>query len=662
MQTVLRRANSILADRYASVVVARGRDEAVLDIKEIVVLGMELIHERTKGRPMTPAQKLLVAAIHGGRIDQIVEEIAADVQDMVKSRDQKYLTEIMTRHGVLAFLPDVLIPVGEENFNRWQDFLNNLNPFSLRADDPVTHLRGRIPFRDGVWLGDLVFAAEAPAFVAADITEVRGNLMLRGHKPVPDHQLILHGSLYVDAERLGENNSCVSNLGGQMRIYSDTVKSLEDLPASGPALTAWGAEHGHLVHLNDRGTYRLLIEQGPDGEVMALAECPGGQDMDRRSMRHLWRGEAWRPFHRKLPPDLAYSILRRFRHICATLGLGDDFVAKGRDVEQTLETNTERIVALFDLFMGRHSAKAAELMPEKSRDLVEIVREAMVRLKALALGEGKDYYRDMDEVGEGITNILETISDSKLTRIAKTIGQYCPRIDRLGFKSDSAYLKSLKGGDLDFGNVLGTAGRTVVFVNNLCRSRAMRGRAAKAIGEIRRDLKKILGKHAGQDLLLELLKFPDSGTMRGMQVKYSKQREQVTLLAEHLHQFNQIPPLDLLQDFVIKPFKETDPTLDQDRTLLRQTLSLGRGRLNDIFADPPPGQAAHFNHLCRLALAVNMRSFLAEELKAMPADTEVVRPSTLVDQILRKVDRYRGIIPVFNRICSQTDAPSPVQS
>lgn len=662
MQTALRRANTILADRYASVVQSRGHDEAVLDIKEIVMLGMELVHERTKGRRMTPAQKLLVSAIHGGRLDQIVEEIAADVQDMVKVRDQKYLAEIMTRHGVLTFLPDVMIPVGEENFQRWQDFLNSLNPFSLRAEDPVTHLRGRIPFRDGVWLGDLVFAAEAPAAVIEDITEVRGNLMLRGHKHVPSHQLTLHGSLYVDAKHLGENNSCVASLGGQMRIYSDTAKTLEDLPASGPALVAWGAGHGHLVHLNDRGTYRLLIEEAPDGKVMALAECPGGQDMDRRSMRHLWRGEVWRPYHRKLPPDLAYMLLRRFRHICAMLGLGEDFVSKGRDVEQTLETNTERIVALFDLFMGKHSAKAAGIMPEQQRDLVEIVREALMQLKALALGEGKEYYRDMGEVTEGINNILETISDSKLTRIAKAIGQYCLRIDRLGFKSDSAYLKGLKGGDLDFGHVLGTAGRTVVFVNNLCRSRAMRGRAAKAIGEIRRDLKNILGKHAGQDLLLELLKFPDSGTMRGMHVKYSKQREHVIQLADHLHQFNQTPPLDLLQDFVIKPFKETDEKLDEDRNLLRQTLVLGRGRLNDVFADPPPGQAIQYNHFCRLALAVNMRSFLAEELKTMPADADLVRPSTLVDQILHKVERYRAIIPVFNRICSQTDTPSPVES
>jgi len=656
MQIPLRRANAILAERYATVLEARGRNEAVQDIKEIVSLGMELVRERTKGRSLNDAQRLLVTAIQGGRSDLLVEEITADVQDLIKAREQKYLPEIATRHGRLSFLPDVQIPTDDAVQKRWQGFLDVLNPFSLRVEDPLTRLRGRIPFRGGVWLGDLVFTVGAPAIIIPDIREVEGNLMLRGHKPRLKHKIVLKGSLYASDDELRTEPSCIKALHGRIRIYSEQAKTLDALTVPGPNLLAWGARHGTLVYLNDRGTYRLLQEEGPHGPVLALVECLQGQELDLRSDRHVWKEDGWRPFHRKLPPELAYNLRRRFQHICAVLGLGEEFITKGRDVAHTVRGNIERIVALFDLFLGKHSNKAAQRIPKEAGRQAGEVREALLRLKALVLGEGPEYYRDMTDVGREVDATLDGIGDNKLAAIAKAINQHGTRIDRMGFKADSAYLRTLQEGELDFGTVLGTAGRAVVFVNNLCNSKPMRARAAASITDVRKELKKILGKPASQALLLDLLKFPDSGTMRGLFASRPDKRDEIGDLAEHLHCLNLIAPLELLRDFVAGPYKEVDPELDKDRGILRLTLSLGQGKLDEIFADPPPGRTSHFNHICRMALAVNMRSFLAEELKSMPQDAEIIRPSDLVTQILRKVERYRGVIPTFNRLCAEPES------
>ncbi|BBD07324.1 hypothetical protein [Desulfovibrio ferrophilus] len=655
MQAALRHANTILADRFESMTQAKGRSEAVVDIKQIVTIGVDIILERTKGRSMNAAQRIVVSAIHAGRMDLLVEEITADIQDMVKARENKFLLEVQTRHGPLTFLPDVLIPADDETLQRWQGFLDNLNPFSLRAEDPVTRLRNRIPFRDSVWMGDLVFAPKMTATVIQDIQEIKGNLMLRGHTTDIKHPLSLDGSLYIDANQLQEGTSCVESLKGHLRIYSESIKTLDELNVSDKVLQQWGAKQGTPVHINDRRSYRFLIEEGPEGLTLALAESPGGHDQDQRSQRYLWKGTGWAQFHRKLSPDIAYRLLRRFRHLCAVLGLGEDFILRERDADMAVENNTERIIVLLDLIQGQHSAKAAQKIPEEQHQLIQTIREHLLRLKALAMGEGKEYYRDMEQVGTDIEDTLKELTDSKLARIAKSISKHSRRIDRKAFKSDNDYLRSLEGDTLDFGQIVGTASRAVVFVNNLCRSRPMRARAAEAILDIRRTLKKILGRTASQKVLLNLLKFPDSGTMRGLYTKYPAQKTSIEDLAEHLHVFNQTPPLELLQDFVSRPFKEIHPDLDKDRILLRQTLSLGKGNLDAVFTEQSSGYGLQTGRLFQQALSVNMRSFLAEEVKTQVLDLDLVTPSTLIVQIQRKVNRYREVIPVYNRLCARPE-------
>ncbi|MBU1002730.1 MAG: hypothetical protein KKE73_09425 [Proteobacteria bacterium] len=659
MQTALRHANTVLTDRFETMAQTRGRPEAVVDIKQIVTLGVDIILERAQGRALNAAQNIVVSAIHSGRVDLLVEEIAADVQDLSKARNQKYLLEVPTRHGSLTFLPDVLIPADEATIHRWQGFLDSLNAFSLRGEDPVTLLRGRIPFREKVWLGDLVFAPGPSVTVIQDIQEVRGNLMLRSHTLAIKHQLSLQGSLYIDADQLGNSPSCIKALKGYLRIYSERIKSVDDLNVSAEILREWGVTQGTLIFINDRRAYRFLEEEGPDGLKLALVESPGGQDLDIRSLRYLWNGTSWAQFHRKLPPDIAYLLLRQFRHVCALLGLGEDFIIRERDADLSVEANTERIVALLDLVQGCHSTKAAEQFPEEIRQLVETIRGHLLRLKTLALGEKQEFYRDMSQVSEDIKETLDKLSDSKLTQIAQAIGNHCWRIDRRGLKSDSDYLKILEGGGLDFGHVLGTAGRAVVFVNNLCRSRPMRARAAEAIADIRRDLKEILGRTAEQNLLLNLLKFPDHETIQQLSMKYPGRKRFVEDLTKHLELLNQKPPLELLQDFATRPFKTVTPELDVDRALLRRVLSLGKGTLDNIFSSDIPGYGTQHGQLLMLALAVNMRSFLTEELKGLSMDTDLELPSVLVARIQHKVGRFRGVIPVFNRLCIHPESTTP---
>ena len=232
---------------------------------------------------------------------------------------------------------------------------------------------------------------------------------------------------------------------------------------------------------------------------------------------------------------------------------------------------------------------------------------------------------------------------------------HCKPIDRRKLKADSAYLRDMAGDGLDFGHVLGTAGRTLVFLNNVCTSKEVRSLAAETIANVRRDLKSVLGGKPGQDLLLNLLKFSSEKALDNLRRTYGKRGGTVASLARHLRELEARAPLELLRDFRRHPYKTVTPEVDADRALMGRCLTLGKGTLDAIFHDAPPDDATRDGRILQTALMVNMQSFLADDMRSRPLDLDVEEPSSLVRETLDKVDRFRTVIPEFNRVCARKE-------
>lgn len=645
------RASDLLADRYERMCGEIGHNGAAIDLRQIVDLGVIKVVERTHGKAPNDVQRAIVEAVRDGKAETMAQEISADVQDHVKGRGGAYLSVVESRHGALSFLPDVLIPASTETLERWKVFLDSLEPKCLRVEDPVTRLRGRIPFRDGVWFTDVILRPQAQAALPPDITEVHGNLMLRGNRPATRHTVIVRGALYLETVQL-MLDAFVEELHGPLRLYSETEKTAEGLDAPPEALMAWGPEHNSQIYLNDMASYRLHIQETPEGTVHALAETPGGAAIDLKSMRWVWQGARWKRFSRELPPETAYALLRKYRRICSVLGLGEDFIEDHRDVERTVEINAERLDTLLALGMGEHSRRAAKNIATEHRSTIAAMRKRLTRLHDLAVGEGADYYRDIEVVAADIGEVLEELSDPRLNKLRKAMAGHCESIDRGKLKADAAYLRDLAGDGLDFGQVLGNAGRTLVFINNVCTSKEIRSLAAENITLIRRDLKSVLGGKPSQELLLNLLKFSDEKALAKLKRTYGERGGSVAALARHLHDLEDRTPLEMLRDFRNHPYRTVTPEVEADRTTLGRCLSLRRGTLDQMFQEAPPGDGVQDGRILQTAIMVNMQSFLAEDVRAQVLDLDKDAPSSLVNAILAKVERFRSVVPEFNRVCA----------
>ena len=147
------------------------------------------------------------------------------------------------------FLPDVMIPNTAENTERWQSFLQGLDPKHRRGKDPKSGLAGRIPFRDGVWFSDLVFAPRAPLAVIREVHEIGGSLAVDAPQLRNGSTFAVNGNLKAPVKLLEKNASPLTALGGDMHLSDAKIRNIGDLPLPPEKLTSWGLSPGHKLLL-----------------------------------------------------------------------------------------------------------------------------------------------------------------------------------------------------------------------------------------------------------------------------------------------------------------------------------------------------------------------------------------------------------------------------
>jgi hypothetical protein len=652
MNTAYHKANAILADRFETVEQRAGRPEATQDLKEIVDKGVSLITARPETARSTAARHVL-GQVASGHHKRLIEEIAADVQDIVRERDGRLLRGITCRHGELRFLPDVLLPATEDAVRQWTAFLNALERRVLIVDDPVTGLRGRIPFRDGAWLSDIIYAAEVTTAVfPPELTRVDGRMTLRGLAPI-SADIDLHGALTVDIEAIQGGPSPVRRVRGTLRIHAGGIHTPQDLPLSPEILAQWGCVHETAITLNDRVRLHLLHEQAGDDTVPCLVESPGGQRIEARSRRFIWDGARWTRFKRELPPELVYALNKKLQRVCTGLGLGDALLPEDRESPDMLAASAGNIAALLAMGRGAHRPSTARTIDKALREAILRVERPLDGMRPIIAGEAGYRFLGPDQLTASLDAAMRPLSDDRLERAAQALRASCAPEKQGQPKADTRYLRALLKPDRTLDDVLRSGGRTLVFLNNMFTSKAARARAADIITPIRANLRGLLGKKPPQETLIALLKSAGAQTMETLERKYGGHTGAVHQLGTALVNLGTTPPLRLIREFQTATYSAQDEALEADIALLTRLLDYGAGGLDDALRPqhmPPDGHTD--GKVLRGCLLVNLHSFLVEAVKNQSFDLDAAPPTAIVERLLAQLDRYLPVLPQYNALCA----------
>jgi len=649
------RANSILATHLEKALDNNDRDQATEEIKEILAKCFEILKRKAGSTQPQHRKNALVVlrAMQTGRQKQILEELAADVQDMVKKKQGKYIMEIHVGEGELSFLPDVDIPNTKEKIKDWQAFFKSLNPRCRTGIDPKTSLRGKIPFRQGVWFTDMAPVGNNPLHIVEDIEVVQGNLFIHGKQPSAKHKVTVEKNLHADLSLLENKNSPIKKILGEVKLYDEEIRIATDIELAPDKFLNWGLRDGTMLTLNDRITYLFHVEEDKDEKFYAFIECPGGRAVDYgyKSLRYLWSGKSWNRFKRELPSELVYNLRKKFQRICAQMGIGKEFLIARDDPIEDVDKNFGRLAVFFKLCRGEHDKKAESALKPKDRKTIKELENRLERIRVLTVGEGAKFNEDMERVAKQIQAELDRITDDKLLAVHTVVNDHSKPIDPQKVKNDKAHLKLLLSNSMDFNDILNTAGKTIVFLNNFFVSKEAKSLAAAKISGIRKNLRTIMGQKEANSALMELLKWVNPQVFETMRDSYRDKKNHVLNLEKNLNRLNAQPPIDMMEEFNRNLAQSKDEKQSRDVTFLNRCLQFRDGSLNQLFQphekDGVEKKAPFDSKVFKSLLLVSLQSFIVDDVKKTDYEFDETSPREVIQHLYEKLAYYEPVIKTY---------------
>ncbi len=641
----MRRADKILLDYYVDAAQSAGPLEALEGLRRIIIKGIDFLVRRPETRTSRRVA-LIVDSVRKGAHLQLVEEIAAGVQDDYKEIDGRFLVGFDLDGGKsrVEFLPDVMIPAGDGNFERWQAFLQRLDPKRRRGRDPKTGLAGRIPFRDGVWLTDLVFAPRTPLAVIRDIVEIRGSLEVDAPQMQNGSAFAVRGDLRAPVRLLEKNASPISSLHGDMHLSDSKIRAVADLPLPPEKLTAWGLRLGRRLLLG-KSVY-VLAKAEQEGREHVYFEEQGKAGPDEEPRLYRWNGAAWDRVRAELPMEVANQVRSKVGRARVFLGLGKELLPDHTD--HNLD-NLRRLAVYLEL-LREAEREGRAVFESREAMLVAALEDDLRRLLELCRVTGKEPPDELSRRTDEIGVLLETITEERLRAVQELSRRPRDQIDLAAVRSDRRYLDTLRQEALNIDDVLVSGGKTLVFLNNVFASREAKARAAAQISDLRKILRGLeAGVEDADGLLVELLKWGDQETLKLLRRANAEAGEAVGELERRLRELDKKSPLDLVEDFQLAAYDSDSSELARDKAFLAHLSRQRMGTVDQLFDLKDPDGTDHYEvDKFRNALWVNLRSFILGEVKRRNRNFDDKTPREVVSWLHEKLDFREPLIKAYN--------------
>gem|GEM_PF-5103440 len=466
------RAKAILEGYFERLLDADGLPAAQSGVKVVIAKGIE--HVIRAPQTESPGVRLVLSAVRHGRQQALVELMAGNVQEGVKTRRGGYLAAVDCGQGAsrCRFLPDVFLPDTPESAARWRTFLGRLAPDSRLGRDPQSGLSGRIPYRDGTWLSDLTFAPGEPLAIIPEVTRVNGNLSVSTASLATGHSVEVRGSLTAPAGLLATTPAPITRLGGELRLLDET-QSPEDLALTPGQLLAWGLRPGRCLWLGPR---RLRFMSEGEGRATTFLLRPilaAGARPPEPPVS--FDGQAWHRLELALPPGTRRRLAELMRNLRERLGLPAGLVSD--DPGRIIEAASRARGFLELLARARHAGRAA--IGETDRAFLARLGADLAALAEAAAFTGRETPQDLGAKAEAAQRLIAGFDPERLAAAGALSVKPRDPLDAAALANDLEYLTILGQDTLNVDDVLRTAGRTLVFLNNVLSSKEAKARGRR---------------------------------------------------------------------------------------------------------------------------------------------------------------------------------------
>ncbi|MFW5837439.1 MAG: hypothetical protein ACOCVM_05480 [Desulfovibrionaceae bacterium] len=655
------KANKLLYDYYGRSIESYGREEAARRLREVVVLGVRLLVE-TPGAAEAPRARRVVEQVRSGREDEFVEGMTARVQDTHKAHAKQFLAGIRLVHQnvVLPFPPDVDIPYTQQNIKRWRDFLERLSPRTRLGLDPVTRLSGRVPYRNGVWLADMIFQSGAIPCPPPDIHTVHGALACSAERHNIATPLVVQGDLHLLLNMIEEAESPIQRLEGALHLNAANRKQLKfagNLTLGPDVLMNWGLAQDKQLVLGDRGRYVLRARKQDGKTAWVLEEILDPTSTSRTmSMRFLWDAdeEAWRELSSQLPMDTLNTVRVRLNKVAHHLNLGQDFL---RDHTDFIQENIRRLLIFFDICLGAYTQGRGAPLRGGDESAVASFADSLAGLARLCQADAVEDELNIKKRAEKIQQVLDSLTNDRLRELKEIFSDPLPAMDVKKARWDLHYLERLLQEEVDLEHVLTSAGKTLVFLNNIFLSKEAKAQAAKLIAGLRKILREIVSPREVDPMLIALLKSRDDSLLKALQASHPDKEVDLEELSVKLGLLDKPTPAKIVQRFDAAPSDDDPPELLVDKDFLEKCRHFHGAPLDDLFSWlKEDGEPYYDMERLRQALLVNLESYVADGLRKGLKEFEGRHPSEVIRAIHDSLAQVEPVMTAYNRAVARESA------
>ncbi|MDY7001299.1 MAG: hypothetical protein SVS15_05910, partial [Thermodesulfobacteriota bacterium] len=582
------------------------------------------------------------AAVKRARHELKQKEFLRDVK--IKAGDDAYS---------LPFLPDVLIPNTPENEEKWRFFLETLAPKTRISEDLETKSVG-IPYRDGVWLGDLVFAEDVTSFyIVEDVSRIMGRVIAHGATALNKrfrHKITIEKDLEIHCGLLRGEPLSVT-LGGDMTLFG--AKSFEAVQAAPKRLMRWGLTHGKILRVR-KNSYTFLIQDAKRLKEYVLKGRNVHGSYEWVSGRWIFTEEV------TIPPELFAQIHSKLNKICLHLGLGSDFIA---GTVAKIGADIDKINTYLEFCLREHGKEGDSWGDAFEEPAVRALVENLDALKAL-LGGG-----DVDQ--DRVTGKLGQIKDADLDKAVVYASRPRKKINVHKIKHDLGLLDRLLDAEIDVRALLGDGVNAASFLYSTFRSKDSRHGLSLVLKSLAEALAPLAGTlDTGESMDMGGLLADPRGVTRKFREILPKGYEYILeRLEADLLDLGRTAPKELARKIIHISSPSMDPDFVHDMKLLQNFFTLEKSDINGLGLDSV--QMLDF-------LVPKFQSMAAEEIRAVrrhvKENTEAQNPGIanmaarirdfssreLVAYLRKRFLFYLAVVDKYNEL-SKTESEVPLE-
>ena len=644
----MKKADRILVDYYDDNYKKAGRPEAVKKLKEVIVKGVDILVDMPD-EPKSRRAKLVVQESKNGRSDQIIGYFSSNIQDTHKKSIAGMMPGVVVNgYGMIKFLPEFEERNTRENLLKWDNFLSKLKPKCFILSNPNTR-DNRIPYNDGVWYANMEFLPNVPPELLEEIEEIKGDFDCRSEMSLLDKNFIVRGDLHAQVDMIKTSSPCISELGGDIYLYGEKAGQLKfatSLTVPPQRLMAWGLKEDKILSLGGTIRYKFMTRQKNGEKIYILAEVREKNSTEAKMMDFFWNGQSWKKMEAELPMEVANAVrykLGRFRTI---LRLGKDFIIDHADNNQD---NISRLIVFFDICLGMYDKERAKKPSLEVQAAMTEMANALERVSTLLnVEEGADEL-DINQRTEDINLLLEGIDEKMLKLVADDV-RNLDSIDAKKMRVDQQYLGLMLNPGSTVDDYMQTAGRTLVFLNNILVSKETRSRASKMITELRGLMRKVEDKKKADRRLIQVLKCVDDSLIKGLAEAYPDKHKEVADLNRKMKLLNSKKPLEIIKEFQYAPYKTESDELLGDREFLLRALNLAQSGIDQLFSYSGESGVVYESDSFKSLLKVNLVSFLNYEVRTEHGLFQDKAPSDVAGEMKDRLDQLMPAIKVFNKL------------